>query len=327
MRKALFIAAAMLLAGSAHADFIPQVISGTNSVILSANNSSLSYSENRAANGPLGALIVDAQNVPYQIQYALNTAVANAVNSQGARFGSGTLTGLPTITLRPSSSGVIYVTLSGLSYRFNASYSGTKAGIINFSCTNTTYYNNITITAQLGSADGALPPNKIGINGNLSTSTDCDSNLTWMLPVLGSILVNKAEGAVDSAIANSIQSGLSSVTQKFFFLRDQNWQVGLQRLIPADKVVGGFAIGQYIQNNLAYLISNSQISMTVGGGADMKPVVGTNEPPRQLGGDAISLTLTSPGLSFSVKLHEEVNVFWKWKCSVANPALNCADPR
>lgn len=329
MRKILFLAA-ILAAGAAHADFIPRVVSGQNIATVSLNGGSLSYSQNWGS-GTLGALIVDAQNTPRQIENGLNTAAASAINGHGATFVKGTVTGTPTLTLRPDASGVVFATMSGLSYRVTSTFSGTKWGVINYSCTNTTDYNNITVTAQYGSADGVIPPTKVGINGNLNTSTDCDSNLSWILPVLGDILINKAEGKVDAGIANAVQNGLASVTQKFFFLRDQNWLVGLNRLIPADKVVtypgGSFPIGQYIANNLPYLIANSQITLKLGGGANLKSVLGTNEPTYDPSGDAITLTLTSPGVSFTANLREQVAVYWQWKCSIANPTRNCPDPR
>ncbi|MCU6499617.1 hypothetical protein LPN04_17620 [Rugamonas sp. A1-17] len=329
MRKILFLAA-VLAAGAAHADFIPRVISGQNVATVSLNGGSLSYSENWGS-GALGALIVDAQYTPRRIETGLNTAAANAINGHGATFVKGVVTGTPTITLRPDASGVVFATMSGLSYRVTSTFSGTKWGVINYSCTNTTNYSNITVTAQYGTADGVIPPTKVGINGNLSTSTDCDSNLSWILPVLGDLLINKAEGKVDAGIANAVQNGLASVTQKFFFQRDQNWLVGLNRLIPADKVVyypgGSFPLGQYIANNLPYLIANSQITLKLGGGANLNPVLGTNEPTFDPSGDAITLTLTSPGVSFTANLREQVNVYWQWQCSIANPSRQCQDPR
>lgn len=328
MRKILFLAA-VLAAGAAHADFIPRVVSGQNVATVSLNGGSLSYSENWG-NGPLGALIVDAQYTPHRIETGLNTAAAAAINGHGATFVNGAVSGFPTITLRPDASGVVFATMSGLSYRVTSSFSGSKWGIT-YMCTNTTDYSNITVTAQYGKADGVIPPTKVGINGNLSTSTDCDSNLSWILPVLGDLLINKAEGMVDSRIADAVQDGLASVTKKFFFQTDQNWQAGLTRLIPADKVVyypgGSFPLGQYIANNLPYLIANSQITLKLGGGANLKPVLGTNEPPYDLSGDAITLTLTSPGVSFTANLREQVRVYWLWKCSIANPSRQCQDPR
>ncbi|MQA39327.1 hypothetical protein [Rugamonas aquatica] len=329
MRKILFLAA-ILAAGAAHADFIPRVRSGQNVATVSLNGGSLTYSQPWGS-GTLGALIVDAQNVPRQIENGLNAAAANAINGHGATFGRGTVTGTPTLTLRPDASGVVFATMTGLSYRVTSSFSGTKWGVINYSCTNTTDYNNITVTAQYGTADGVIPPTKVGINGTLNTSTDCDSNLSWILPVLGDILINKAEGKVDAGIANAVQNGLAGVTQNFFFKRDQNWLVGLNRLIPADKVVtypgGSFPIGQYIANNLPYLIANSQITLKLGRGANLNPVLGTNEPPYDLSGDAITLTLTSPGVNFTANLSEQVNVYWLWQCSIANPSRKCQDPR
>ncbi|GAB2849030.1 hypothetical protein GCM10027277_16500 [Pseudoduganella ginsengisoli] len=332
MRKSIFIAAALLATGAAHADFIPIVKSGQNVATVTVNNRSLSYSEPRG-NGPLGGLIIDAAYTPYQIQSTLNGIIAPQVNSySGVTFLSGELKGYPTLTMRPDASGVVFVNMSGLSYKIRARYAAKLGGIIKLDCTNTTAVDNISITAQYGTSNGLIPSDKVGVTGTPSSSTDCDSNLTWVMPLLSNYLVNKLEGYADARLVSGIQSGMSSVTQKMFFQRDANWQVGLNRLIPADKVIvfadgSTFAIGQYVQNNLSYLISNGQITMKLGGGVNLSPVVGVNEPPRNLAGDALTITVSVPGLTFTANLREEVNVVWQWKCSVQNPALNCADPR
>lgn len=332
MRK-LVLLSALLASGAAHADFIPRVIHGYNVVTVSVNGGSLSYSENQSTGGPLGAMVIDAQYTPFLLTSELNQFMARNVNRDGVQFLNGKLTGLPEVTLRPSGNGTALVSLGGISYQARSQYKGSRLGFITFECVNTLGVNNINVTGQFGTADGAIPNSKVGMTANTTSSTDCDSNISWILPVIGNLLINKAEGTIDAALLDGLKNSISNMTDKLFFKRDANWLVGLNRLVPADKVVatpggGSFPIGQYIQNNLAYLLSNSQISIKLGKGANLSPIIGQNEPSSNvLQGDAITITVDSPGVNFSVVLSEEVVVNWHFQCSIAKPSKKCNDPR
>jgi hypothetical protein len=331
MRKLLFLAAA-LAAGAAQADFIPVAASGQNILTLGVNGGTLPITENYLNNGPLGKLVVQATNIPTRFETQLNDVMRTTINNNGANFQGGKLTGVPTIKLNPDASGVVFMTLSGLSYEARSQYSGTKFGVINYSCTNTMTLKNVVITAQYGRAGNVTPSSTVGITSTPSSSTDCDSNISWILPVIGDLIVNKVNGIIDAKLLSTLQDYTSSTASKLYFGDDFNWLTGLNRIVPVGATVpvpGGtpFPLGQYVTNNITYLLANSQISLTIGRGANFLPVVGTNEPPRTLAGDAITLTLSSPALTFTANLRESYVVNWKWKCSVANPALNCADPR
>ncbi|MYM36329.1 hypothetical protein GTP44_06090 [Duganella sp. FT50W] len=331
MRKALFLAAA-LAAGSAQADFIPVALSGTNILTLGVNNGSLQVTENYLNNGPLGKLVVQATLLPRTFENQLNDVVKTAINNSGASFQAGKLTGVPTITLAPNANGTVQMTLSGLSYEARSQYSGTKFGVINYSCTNTLALRNVVISAQYGRADNSTIAGSVGITSTPSSSTDCDSNLSWILPVIGDLIVNKVNGKIDAKLLANLQQYTANTASKLYFGDDFNWLTGLNRIVPANAVVplpngGSFPLGQYVTDNITYLLANSQISLTIGRGADFSPVLGTNEPPRTLAGDAITLTLATPAVTFSANLKESYQVRWQWKCSVAKPSLNCADPR
>jgi len=331
MRKLLFLAAA-LMAGTAHADFIPVSNSGQNILTLGVNNGSVKITENYLNNGPLGKLVVQATGIPTRFETQLNDVIRTTINNSGATFQGGKLTGVPTITLSPNASGVVFMTLSGLSYEARSQYSGTKLGVINYSCTNTMTLKNVVITAQYGRAVNATTASTVGITSTPSSSTDCDSNLSWILPVIGDLIVNKVNGIIDAKLLATLQEYTASSASKLYFGDDFNWLTGLNRIVPVGATVplpsgGSFPLGQYVTDNITYLLANSQISLTIGRGANFLPVVGTNEPPRTLAGNAITLTLSSPALTFTANLAESYLVTWKWKCSVANPALNCADPR
>jgi hypothetical protein len=273
-------------------------------------------------------MVVDMQFTPYILDRELNELMVKAVNSvdlNGARFSGGTLTGLPEMTLSPGANGSALMNLKGIDYRAYSSYKGTKLGFISFECVNTLTINNINITGQLNTLNGTIPNNTIGMTANLSSSTNCDSNLSWILPIIGDLILNKAEGMIDSKLLSGLNSSMSNLSQKLLF--DMN------RLIPVTTSVplptgGNFNIGEYIRNNLPYLLSNGYINVKLGKGADLSAVIGQNEPPSTLlRGDALSLTVNSPSINFSAVLSEEVIVNWQFKCSVADPSKKCNDPR
>jgi len=332
VKKVSVFALGVMLAGAAHADWVPRVESARYVVTLSAGAGSISYSEDRAAYGPLGALASDMRAVPYSLQSSINSVVQQEASANGVTFLRGALSGDLNLRITPQYNGTVLMNVGGIGYDAYLQYSGKKWGFIKYDCTNHTRLANISVTAQYGTVDGSLPSDKVGITTTPSSSTDCDSNLSWIVPVIGSYVVNKFEGAADQRIVDGIKGSLSQVNSKLLFGRDQNYLASLNRLIPVDKVVQlpdgrTFPIGQYINNNLAYVIANSQMTLQLGKGAVLAPVYGNSEPYRyQITGDIANLTLNVSGMSINARLHEVVNVTWTWKCSVTNPNLVCAIP-
>lgn len=325
-------ALALAFAGAAQADWSPRIVSGQYVATVSYGGGSVSYAEDRRSGGPLASLAGQMFSVPYAMQSGLNDFLRQTAASKGVTFQSGSLTGDVNVQIQPQANGTMLMTLGGISYDAYTQYSGKRWGIVSFSCVNHVSLGNLQVTAQYGAATGTLPSDKVGATANVGSSTDCDSNLSWMLPILGDIIINKAEGKIDQGVLNGLSGSLSTVKDALFFGRDQNYLTGLNRLIPADKVVAlpngqVFPIGQYVNNNLAYLIANSQIGLQLGKGAVVKGVYGTNEPTYDtISGSVLTLQLTVPGVSFTVNLTEKVNVEWQWKCSLRDPSKVCQIP-
>lgn len=136
---------------------------------------------------------------------------------------------------------------------------------------------------------------------------------------------------LDGAIINAINGSLGKLNKKLFFDRDQNYLTGMSRLVPPEKTITlpngqSFAVGQYIQNNLPYLLSNSNIQIKLSKGADIKPIFGPVEGYSKIAADIFHITFNAPGINFSIKLREEYNVNWGWVCSFDNPRLQCEIP-
>lgn len=328
-----YIGLALLMAvGAAHADWSPRVTSTTYTASIQYGGGVLAYNESGSVNGPLKSMANQIRNVPYMMESAINTTLSQKVAASGASFLGGTLSGDMSISLQPDASGAVFLNMSGLSYQARSQYSGKKWGIISYSCVNTLTLSNLSVTAQYGAANGQIQSDKIGLQATPSSSTDCDSNLSWILPFVGDYIINRVTATLDRGIVDGITSSVATIKDQLFYGRDQNFLVGLNKLIPGDKVVslpggGSFPIGQYVQNNLAYLLSNSQMTLKLGKGAVVAPVYGTGEPfYNVIAGDVLSLSLSSPAISFGVKLSETSNVTWNWKCSIRDPSRVCPIP-
>jgi hypothetical protein len=325
-----FLALATLLAmSSAHADWRPTVLDRYYTLTINYGGGSRSIMEFETANGPLRSVAEQVVSIPYGLEQGLNTYVAQLVNSNGAHFLQGHLSGSINASIRPQSSGVTYLGLNGFSYYALSSYSGSKFGILNYTCQNQLYLNNVSVTAQYGSVNGALGSN-VGLTFSPTSSTDCDTNLGWIIPGVDR-LVNSVATKVDAGIEATLLNSAAKVKDSLFFARDQNFLVGLNKLVPADTVIalpggGTFALGQYVQNNLAYLLANSQINAKIDRGAVVDNVVGNDFPGADITGNVITLAVTTPGTSFSVQLQQTSDIRWNWVCNIAQPQAVCEQP-
>lgn len=333
LKRLLFIALA-LLSNLALADWIPVTTYRGNTVVIQAGGGKYSYSEpstpTSAARTVGDRLIV----VPSRLKYALNTVVAQQVANRGASFMGGTVTGLPTVTLRPDASGAVFFTLSGLGYQATSKYSGRKYGI-SFSCTNTMALNNLSVTAQYGALDGIMQDDKLGISADPTSQTDCDTNLSWILPFAADYIVGKLTDKIDSSILANIKGSIGSVKDVLFYERDSNYLVGLNKLIPASATITRpdgttFPIGQYVQNNLSYLLANSQVTMKIGRGANPPEIVyGQTFPSTSSFTDTVlDLQMATPVGTISLTMTELVTVQWQWQstCLAEDPHLICYEP-
>ncbi|MDC8756127.1 hypothetical protein [Janthinobacterium fluminis] len=330
--RTFIVLTSLLAAGAAQADWKPRITSDTYIATVSIGGASQSYSENQNANGPLLGVAAQMLAIQPALGRNLNDVLGRKVSENGATFLGGTLSGDPTIALRPAASGITTMALSGLSYQMRNKYSGTQWGVINYSCVNTLTLNNIAITAQYGTANGAMPPENVGLTANVDSATDCDSNLSWILPVIGNLIVKDVQGEINSEIREGVKAALAQVKDQLFFQRDANWLTGLNRLIPRGTAVtlpdgSTFPIGNYVQDNLQYLLSNSQMTVRLGRGAQTRPHYGNGSPMHNsFSGDIVAIDISSPGATFSVKLHEIAQVTWKWQCSINNPNRICQEP-
>lgn len=333
MMKKLLAISALLFTQFAHADWTPVIDTYTTTSTISYNGGSVAFTESRGAGqpgGPLANIAGKFLSVPYQVQSGLNTFLSQQAAANGTTFLGGTVSGDMDITIQPSSAGYMLMNLKGISYTARTKFSGRKLGVITFECVNTMTLANINATAQYGASNGALS-GQTGLTANVSSSTDCDSNLSWMLPVVGNYIISKIEGKIDANVAAGINAGISQVKDTLFFAKDQDFLAGLNRLVPADKVVtlpngSTFAIGQYVRNNLAYL-NTAQVNIKLGKGAPVAGVYGLNEPRfYSFSGDVLNLTITTPSVSFGVRLSETDYVSWNWRCSLRDPSKRCEMP-
>jgi hypothetical protein len=326
--KKFLISACLLTAATAHADTIPNIISSDYVASVQYNGGSLSYKENRYGNGPLADIAANMLQVPDSMQNSLNSFVTQQASQNGGSFVNGALTGAMNISIQPQISGITYVTFSGQTYRATTRFTGKKWGVITYSCVNTLTLSNVIITSQYGAVSGAMINDKVGVNANPSSSTDCDSNISWILPVVGNYLINQVTSRLDQGVVNGINASTAQLKDKLLFGREQNFISGLNKLVSIDKVIqlpsgGSFPIGQYLQNNLTYLIGNSQMNIRLDKPRTLLPTI-SGEPRNTVEKSTIfELALTSPAFSFGVKLNEEANVRWDWVCSYRDPRKQC----
>ncbi|HYC42677.1 MAG TPA: hypothetical protein VEB70_06790 [Noviherbaspirillum sp.] len=327
-----FALAALTLTGSAHADWVPQILSSKYVATISHGGGTTTYEEDARTGGPLARIAGDTYIVPQRIESGLNGFMREAASGNGTSFLYGSLTGNLGVTIRPQPDGTALMRLHGMQYDAFTRYSGKKWGIIKFDCTNHLTLAGMSITAQYGTANGSLPSDKIGVDAAPRSSTECDSNLGWMLPIVSNQIINKVEGRINEGVLAGITGGLGVIKSQLVFAPGQDYQSGLQRLIPADRVITlpngqAFPIGLYVRDNIAYLSANGQMDIRLGKGVRVEPVVGTGEPSREtISGEVLDVTVSAPGMAFHANLKQVVRVGWRWQCSVRDPSRRCSQP-
>lgn len=308
---------------SAHADIVPTVLSSTYTATVQKGGSSISYSEARWGNGPLDQVARELSTATNQLAGALNSVFYRKTAEKGGTFLGGKITGNPTIAIVPQSSGVMSMSLGGLSYEVRTKFTGKKYGFISYECVNTTGIHNMTATAVYGAATGSPDANSAGLTGQPSSHTDCDSNISWILPILGDYLINKVTSAMDQEVVGSIHGSMGEVKGALLYGAGNNPLDRLNRIVPQSTVVAGFPIGQYLRDNAAYLLGNSRIDIKIEKGADVRPKVGGMPETTIVTGDVLNFAMNSPALAFSVRLREDATVRWNWVCSYIDPHKQC----
>lgn len=331
--KKLLVVSALLCAQFAHADWLPVVKTYNHTATISYGGGAVAFTESRAAGlppGPVARFSSGILSLPYRMESGFNTFFSQQAIANGVSFLGGTISGNMDVTIQPAAAGYMSINLKGVNYTGRTQFSGRKFGVISYECVSTVNLSNINATAQYGSANGALS-GQPGVSATVTSSTDCDSNLSWILPVVGDYIITKIEGKIDTSIAAGLNNAVSQVKDSLFFAKDQNLLAGLNHLVPADKVVplpngSTFAIGQYVRNNLNYLTS-AQATIKLGKGAPLTGVVGPTQPDSNyVSGDIMNLNITTPSVSFGVRLSESDYVNWSWRCSLREPSKQCNIP-
>ncbi|PND36862.1 hypothetical protein C1O66_04460 [Paucibacter aquatile] len=334
IQHTLVALAALLSLPSAQAGWDPVVTGGQYIVTVEYGGGSVSVSEGRNQYGPLARTAGELRAIPFQMENGLNSFMRSYASSNGVNFQRGSLSGDLRLQISPQGNGLMRTTLSGVSYNAWTQFSGKKWGIIRFNCVSHLSLANISVGASYNVSNGQVPSSSIMLDGQPNSSTDCDSNLSWILPVVGNFIIRKVEGQIDQAVLQGLQGTLGQGNQALFYGRDNLQLTGLTRLISADRQVTlpngqQFPIGQYVHNNLAYLLGNAQVTVQLGKGAIVPDTHwGGGEPGYyQVQGDHLNLQISVPGLSFSVRLHEQVQLEWNWngRCG-PNSDMTCHIP-
>lgn len=331
MRKTLFLLAA-LASGAAQADWAPVLRGNNNVVTVSYGGGSVTYKESATNyDGRLSPFVGQMRGIRTGLETKINTVVGATIAQQGITFRGGSLSGNLHARIQPAAPNTLLMGIDGISYQARSTFSGKKLGVIKFDCTNIFSANNISMTGQYGANNGVLLPS-VGITSNVDSSTDCDSNLSWILPVVGDLLVNKVTGVIDSRLEEGVRGAMNDVKDKLLYVPDPAWGIGVLRLVPQTLQITAadgrsFNIGQIIANNLPYLLGNSQIDMQFGQGLNLSVVPGTSSPQKTyFDENVLTLSVTSPSLSFSVRLSQEAYVDWQWRCVPATPGGFCPEP-
>jgi hypothetical protein len=319
---ALILGALPLLA---HADWQPVVTSDQYIVTLGATVNGYSgqlppYAENKASAGPISLVAADIFAIPRSLENELNNAVRDAAVAKGYTYLGGALSGEANVTLTPNGQGFLMTQVSGLSYEGLVRGTETKYGI-RITCFARLRVPNIVATAQIGSATGALPESTVGVQAVPNASSDCETSIGW-IPIIGSLADKFAERFANGMINHAAATVIGSMKDKLFFERDSNAFVGLNRIVPLDKVIplpngSSFAVGQWLSNQLTWILTNSSMTLVLGRGASPVVQPGSTTPEFNVfTGNVLKLNLTVGGTNLRVDLREDIGVYWNWKCTV-----------
>jgi hypothetical protein len=323
MLKNIFMLAACCAAFNVQAVAVmqPLEISREYRVAVGFGGATIFHAEDAYQSGPVKQLAQELIKVPSDIEISLNNIIAETAAADGATFLGGSLQGNPLIQVAPQANGTALMTLSGVGYHTAVRKKYRKLGITWFSCTANLSVTNVLIKAQYGSNDGQFRDETVGFNGNPMVNTDCDSFLSWLLPGIGNYLTNSLANLADRRLLDGIKLAMGRVKDKLFFRPDENLLRGLNTLIPQNKTIqlpngSSFPIGQYVRDNIAYLVSNSTFTMEISRGlAPISTWAGFNSA------NVLYLALNSPLISLDLLLTEQATVEWHMICEAPEGAM------
>jgi hypothetical protein len=319
--KMLLGLAALPLA--AHADWHPIPQTDRYIVTLGATVNGyygqITYGEDRWSGNYLPTVARDVYSITDALRNELNGIVREAAVAKGYTFTSGILSGEANVTLQPNGAGYLMTRLTGLSYVGTAR--GTeRQGPISATCTASLHVRDIVATAQIGSAAGGIPEESVGMTAVYSSNANCSTNVDW-IPIVGFLVNMYAEHEARYRTRDAARDAIRTMKDKLFFERDANAYAGLNRIVPADKVIplpGGqppFAVGQWLHNQLAWILNNVNAHIVLGRGAALEHHYGASTPEFNVfTGNVIRLNLVVGGVTLNIHMREDITVLWQWRC-------------
>lgn len=205
------------------------------------------------------ASVTNARNSLYAgITSNLNTLIQPEFQKiEGFQSGSVAVKGPIQLNITPNGTQTPTVSLS--TFAVVATVQAKKSfGPLSASCTVTVDTGSLNLSGVLDVVNGAL--SNLVISGFVPSShSDCSSNISW-IPVIGSLVDSLARNTVDGIVGKALSAAVGASHQMF----DPVKFAGLNVAIPSKRYVVnevGFDAGQYVVNNLAYLISSTPVSV------------------------------------------------------------------
>ena len=306
----------------AHAEWQPITVADNYIVTVGASvNGSygeITYSEDANSGNYLPSVARDVISVRTSLSTELDNQVRELAANYGFSFYRGDLTGDANVTLQPNGAGYLLTRLSGLNYAGYAS--GTyRTGIFSAHCNVTVNIRDIVATAQIGSASGGIPDESVGLEATVDPHVNCTTNIDW-IPIIGWAINIYGNHKLNGLANRAAKGSLAMMKDKLFFERDANAYAGLNRIVPADKVIPlpygqSFAVGQWLQGQLAWILNNVNANIVLGQGAKVETFTGWTMPDYWITGNVARFNLVVGGVTLNINMREEVLVEWQWGCT------------
>jgi hypothetical protein len=306
----------------AYADWEPITVADNYLVTVGAtvngSHGEITYSEDANSGNYLPSVARDVYSITDSLMTELDSQVREMSIREGFSFQRGELTGEPTVTMQPNGAGYLITRLTGLNYKGVAS--GTyRYGILSASCTVTVRLTNIVLTAQIGSATGAMPEDSVGMTATPTSHVNCSTNIDW-IPIVNLVVSIWEEHGAQGWVNRAAKDAMAKMKDKLFFERDANAYAGLNRIVPADKVIPlpngqSFAVGQWLHGQLAWILNNVNANITLGQGAKVETFTGWTMPDYWVIGNVARFNLVVGGVTLDINMREEVLVEWAWGCN------------
>ncbi|WP_431264677.1 hypothetical protein ACQ859_03905 [Roseateles chitinivorans] len=329
MKKILLLAAILLAAPLAQADYKPIVQDRYYTATVAVNGGSASYRQPWLVGNGLSSVANDIVTLPASLQSGINAELDKLLKEKyGGFLINGTLTGPFNLHLYPNA-GYVLSDLTGPTY-VGVGRATRKEFGVTITCQVTVTLRDILIRAQFGSDGSGTPNERLGITATTSSTSICDNSLGWV-PFLGDLLNSVIEGKINDAVGSGVKQFTNDVASKFFFLRDVNFQNGFDRLLanvpnptrPDGTVI--FPLREFVRDNVAYLLTGADMTLSLGTWAPVNVKPGVGEPHETvLVGTLLSWSVSSQAVNFSASLTDTAVVRWQYICPNNRPI--CSAP-